>query len=335
MTSYSVARSAETAEIWRLPGALYALRPDAARRLDRINERIWTSWDPTLLEIVRLRVAWLIGNTVGEQARSTLARRSGLSEDKISELAAYPHSPRFSAFEREALAFAEQFAMDVGGTTSEALDALVSHVGADGIRDFVTVVYVLEFTQRLQTMAHVLLPIAPEVVLSTAPDSQPPSAPPLRSMLAEYQDSVVRGKSLDVVTTELVRLRCARTHQCRICKTLRLTDARAAGVDAAMTAKIDFYEASDLSERSKVALRITDAFIVRPDAMSEQAIEQARAIFSDEELVELCLDITKWSTQKIHVALGTDGADALPVNDVGVAMFGFQDDGSVAGYWAD
>jgi hypothetical protein len=48
----------------------------------------------------------------------------------------------------------------------------------------------------------------------------------------------------------------------------------------------------------------------------------------------LCLDITKWSTQKIHVALGTDSADALPTNTAGVALFGFHDDGTVAGYWA-
>ena len=135
----------------------------------------------------------------------------------------------------------------------------------------------------------------------------------------------MRGSELDAMTTELVRLRCARTHRCRICQTLRLADARAAGVDEAITAQIDFYEHSDLPDRAKVALRVTDSFITQPDILSDAVAEQARAWFEPAELASLCLDITKWSTQKIHVALGTDGADGLETDDEGVAVFGFDE----------
>jgi hypothetical protein len=55
-----------------------------------------------------------------------------------------------------------------------------------------------------------------------------------------------------------------------------------------------------------VALRITDAFITRPDTLSAAVTEQARTTFEPAELASLCLDITKWRTQKIHVALSTD-----------------------------
>ena len=151
-------------------------------------------------------------------------------------------------------------------------------------------------------------------------------------LLNAYQAAVVRGSALDPVTTELVRLRCARTHHCRICQTLRLADARAAGVDETMTAKVDFYERSDLPERAKVALRVTDAFITRPDLLSDVAAGQARASFGPAELASLCLDITKWSTQKINVALGTDGADQLVTDADGVALFGFDSDGQATGY---
>jgi len=142
----------------------------------------------------------------------------------------------------------------------------------------------------------------------------------------------VRGSTLDPLTTELVRLRCARTHRCRICQTLRLADARAAGVDEATAAQIDFYERSDLPDRAKVALRVTDAFITRPDLLSDTVAEQARTSFEPAELASLCLDITKWSTQKIHVALGTDGADGLQTDEDGVAMFGFDQTGRATGY---
>ena len=152
----------------------------------------------------------------------------------------------------------------------------------------------------------------------------------LVALLAAYQDAVVRSPHLDPVTTELVRLRCARQHDCRVCQTLRLADAALDGADTALTDQIDHYETSTLSERHKVALRIVDAFIWRPTEISDALVEQAHAHFTDDELAELLVDITKWSTQKIHVTLGTDGADHLPVNEDGVAYFAFDDTGRVA-----
>jgi hypothetical protein len=156
--------------------------------------------------------------------------------------------------------------------------------------------------------------------------------PELVTLLSEYQDTVVRSRHLDAITTELVRLRCARQHDCRICQTLRLADAADRGLDEGMAGKVDRYERSDLNERHKVALRIVDAFIWRPADMSNELIEQAHEQFTDAELAELLLDITKWSTQKIHVALGTDGADRLPVGEAGVSYFTFDEAGRATGF---
>lgn len=152
----------------------------------------------------------------------------------------------------------------------------------------------------------------------------------LVALLAAYQDTVVRSSHLDPVTTELVRLRCARQHDCRICQTLRLATAAQLGADDALTDQIDHYEASALSERHKVALRIVDAVIWRPTDIDDELVRQAHDHFTDEEIAELLVDITKWSTQKIHVALGTDGADGLRVNDRGVSYLSFDEDGRVA-----
>jgi alkylhydroperoxidase family enzyme len=149
----------------------------------------------------------------------------------------------------------------------------------------------------------------------------------LVNLFARYQDAVMRCDALDAVTTELVRLRCARQHDCRICQTLRLADAIDAGVDDAFTAKIDRYEDSDLDERHKVALRLVDAMIWRPTEMSDELVAQAHEQFSDVELAELLLDVTKWSTQKVHVTLGTDGTDRLEVAANGVSYLTFDADG--------
>ena len=150
----------------------------------------------------------------------------------------------------------------------------------------------------------------------------------LVALLATYQDTVMRSRHLDAVTTELVRLRCARQHDCRICQSLRLADARDAGAGDDALAQIDHYETSDLDERHKVALRLVDALIWRPSDIDEALVRQAHAHFRDEELAELLLDITKWSTQKIHVTLGTDGTDRLPLDEDGIALLDFDETGA-------
>jgi AhpD family alkylhydroperoxidase len=302
-----------TARVWELPGRLWQLRPEACGLLAALNERVWQVGDPVLLELVRVRVAQLIGNPVAVRARA-------------------PASPASPA-EQDVVDLTEQFVIDVGGTTEEMRAGLTARFGADGARDLVTAVYVVEFTQRLQLIAARLLgdavaaadSVAAAGLLAVA-DASP------AGLLDAYQAAVVRGSTLDPVTTELVRLRCARTHYCRICQTLRLADARAAGVDESVTAKVDFYERSDLPERAKLALRVTDAFITRPDLLSDATAGQARGSFGPAELASLALDITKWSTQKIKVTLGTDGADRLVTDADGVALFGFDSEGQAAGF---
>ena len=263
---------------------------------------------------MRVRVAQLIGNP-GAVALAASSASSAFSASSASSA--------FSVAEQEVVDFAEQFVMDVSGTTEEMREGLTARFGADGARALVTAIYVVEFTQRLQLVAARLLDDAPGPVNSLAP---------VDASLDGYQAAVVRGSALDPVTTELVRLRCARTHHCRICQTLRLADSRAAGVNEDMTAKVDFYERSDLPERAKVALRVTDAFITRPDLLTDAVVEQVRGWFGPDELASLGLDITKWSTQKIKVALGTDGADRLVTDADGVALFGFDSDGQAAGF---
>jgi len=303
-----------TARVWELPGRLWQLRPEACGLLTALNERVWQVGDPVLLELVRVRVAQLIGNPVAVRARAPVSAASPAEQDVVD--------------------LTEQFVIDVGGTTEQMRAGLTARFGTDGARELVTAVYVVEFTQRLQVMASRLLDdalAAPAESLAVAGLLAVADASPA-GLLDAYQAAVVRGSTLDPVTTELVRLRCARTHHCRICQTLRLADARAAGVDESMTAKVDFYERSDLPERAKLALRVTDAFITRPDLLSDAMAGQARAAFGPAELASLSLDITKWSTQKIKVALGTDGADRLVTDADGVALFGFDSDGQAAGY---
>jgi len=321
--------------VWRIAPELPALKPDAARLLDAANLQAWKTVPPTLLELLRLRIGTLIGNDAGLRRRSATARAQGLTEAKIAQLDAYHRSDAFSALEKQCLAFTEQSVIDVANLNRSAVAELGKHFPEGQLHAFVVALYVTECTQRLEMLIPRLLAgTATEASVSSASGGRAEEPGGVDAALDRYQEAVVRGTALDPVVAEMVRLRCARTHKCRICRTVRLVSAREAGVDDAMTAKIDFYEMSDLDERIKTALRITDAFITRPDMLSEAVIRQARASFTPEALAEMCLDITKWSTQKIHVALGTDAADALPKDAQGVSFFSFDPEGRVAGFTA-
>jgi hypothetical protein len=137
-----------------------------------------------------------------------------------------------------------------------------------------------------------------------------------------FSAAAVRASTVDPITTEVVRLRCARYHDCRLCQSLRVDDALAAGLDETLAAKVDRYEASDLDERLKAALRLTDAVIVNPASADAALRAQLQEHFTDEQIAELLHDIVKWSFQKVLVSLRLD----VPVRD-GLSVLSFDDHG--------
>ncbi len=61
-----------------------------------------------------------------------------------------------------------------------------------------------------------------------------------------------------------------------------------------------------LAERHRVALALADALMTQPGALDDELVGALRREFTDEQLVELTLDVMKWNAQKVPVALGTD-----------------------------
>ncbi len=118
-----------------------------------------------------------------------------------------------------------------------------------------------------------------------------------------FAAAVMRTTGIDPVITELVRLRCAQYHDCRLCGSLRLREARDEGLDEAIVEKIARYESSDLSDAAKAALRLTDAMIMRPAAANDELRVALREHFTESQIAEICLDVVKWSQQKYLVAL--------------------------------
>jgi AhpD family alkylhydroperoxidase len=140
--------------------------------------------------------------------------------------------------------------------------------------------------------------------------------------ITDFAAATVRASALDPITTELIRLRCAQYHDCRLCGTARMDSAIREGLDEQMVAKIASYESSDLSLRSKVALRFTDAMIMWPGAVDAELRESIRTQFTDEQIAEMAFDIMKWSQQKALVALRLE---APPTG--GLRVLSFDDEG--------
>jgi alkylhydroperoxidase family enzyme len=150
---------------------------------------------------------------------------------------------------------------------------------------------------------------------------------PVDLLLNQFAPMVGALRALDPVTTEVVRLRGAVQHNCRLCKSLREGAALDAGGTESMYSDIEHYEESTLlDERHKAALRYVDALIWTPSKIDADVAAGVQAHFSDAESLELTLDVMRNAANKIAVALGGDaprvsegteryllGADGQPV----------------------
>lgn len=209
------------------------------------------------------------------------------------------------------VAFAEQFSVDVSVIDDELRAGFLEATGAAAFT-VVQAVFVDDFWPRVPA---VLGPVA-------LPDAE---GGELWPALEEFMREVARLDALDPVTTELVRLRGARQHDCRVCRSRRSVAAIEDGADEATFDAVDRYADSDLPGHVKAALALTDAVIWTPYAVPGDVLDAARMYLGREQVVEVVLDVTRNATNKIAVALG---ADAATVTD-GVELFTTDADGNL------
>lgn len=214
-------------------------------------------------------------------------------------------------------AFAEQFAVDVTGV-DDLLRAELEDAAGDRVFAVVMAVWLGDWVPRIRAGL--------DGLFGPSGWTRPPVADGDRwAALDELQRSIARLDALDPVTTELVRLRGARQHECRLCRSLRSRSALAAGADEATFAAVDDHAASDLDDRAKAALALTDALIWAPARLPADALDAVRAELTPAEAVEVVLDVARNAQNKIAVALA---ADAPNVTE-GVEIYDVQPDGSL------
>jgi alkylhydroperoxidase family enzyme len=272
-----------------------AIAPDALRAFEAVIASARAATSPELYALARARIAALLGiDPPGEQRTPELA-------EKIRALPSWPKSPLFGERERACLAFTEQFVLDVSSVTPDQRAALAAALGG-GAAAFVQALYAIDFELRLRAAFGSLFGVDP---ITMEPSG---AAGPLWPALEAMLPVIARLASLDPLTSELVRLRGARIHSCRFCKSLRNVRAFAQGGGERTFEKVDAYEQSDLALRQKVALRLTDALLTRPGDFPHGLTDAVHAQFAPEQIVELLFDVARNALNKFAVAMGVDGA---------------------------
>ncbi len=138
---------------------------------------------------------------------------------------------------------------------------------------------------------------------------------PVDAAYEEFAATVVLQDAVDPVTTELVRLRCARHHDCRLCGSLREVNARDAGLDEL---RIDAILAAPDSadDATAAALAVAETMITAPASVDDALRARVRASYSDEQIAEILFDVMKWSFQKGLVALRIEPPIAGGIGDL-------------------
>lgn len=269
------------------------------------------------------RLAGLVALSSGDGRLDTLIR---LTCSRTLALAPLPMEVDLvdGTAEREAVvaAFAEQFAVDVSGIGDNQRKQLLSTLGDNAFRTVVAI-FIADYVPRVWAGFEALGVGKP----SNGDVAWDHDTDPIDALLNGFAPAVARLQALDPVTTEVVRLRGAAQHNCRLCKSLREGHALDAGGSESLYEQIEQYEsAADLTDAHKAALRYVDALIWSPAKIAPDVAAGVRKYFSADQAVELTLDVMRNACNKIAVALAADaprveqgteryeiGADGQPV----------------------
>lgn len=202
--------------------------------------------------------------------------------------------------------FAEQFSADVSSVTAEQRSRLWKQLG-DRTFAVVVQVYIADFIPRVRAGLEALGVGAQYLGWVAQPITWDHTTDPADLVFNDFLIAVARMRELDPVTSELVRLRGAAQHNCRMCKSLREGGALDAGGSETLYEEIERFESSGLLDgRAKAALRYTDALIWTPAHLVADDVAEVRSRFSEAEAVELTFDIMRNASNKVAVSLGAD-----------------------------
>jgi alkylhydroperoxidase family enzyme len=211
-----------------------------------------------------------------------------------------------SATEAVVADFAEQFSIDVSSITRGQRSGLFRALG-DSAFGVVVAIYIADFVPRVRAGLEALGVGSEYLSWVNGPISWDRASDPSDVVFNDFLPAVAQMRALDPVTSELVRLRGAAQHNCRLCKSLRESTALEAGGSETLYEDIEHFDKSELLPgRAKAALRYADGLIWTPAHLVADDVAEVRSGFSEAEAVELTFDIMRNASNKVAVSLGAD-----------------------------
>ncbi len=193
------------------------------------------------------------------------------------------------------MVFAEQMVVDVASMTTDIRAAGLAELGA-GAPAFLLAVWVDDMMIRASAAWRAMF--GEEWRPIPTPGQADPWAAHERFLL-----TVAKLSALDPVTSELVRLRGARAHACRLCQSRRNVSAinQAGGPEL-----FEDRDPTNLTDAQSLALRVVDTFVWQPLRWSPSLGEQVVQTFGPTVATELIFDIIRNAANKIAVAFVAD-----------------------------
>jgi hypothetical protein len=209
--------------------ALFDLKPGPYRLVRDTLTVLWTTTDPSLLDLARLRLAQLMG---------TRAELAGVDTELLTELERWDSSPRFTERDRAALAYAEQYHYDHKGLTDGLKRELARHLSRREVVNFIWALHLNDSYLRILTLLDIAAdpPGSPGRPERTAPEraARPSIAPPdppepdhlvyadqgdlmepeYRELYLQLNPVIVREMLIDPVSSEAIRLHNANYQGC-------------------------------------------------------------------------------------------------------------------------
>ncbi|MEB4209444.1 carboxymuconolactone decarboxylase family protein [Mycobacterium sp. 94-17] len=202
--------------------------------------------------------------------------------------------------------FAEQFSADVSSVTAAQRSRLWKQLG-DRTFGVVVHIYIADFVPRVRAGLEALGVGTQYLRWVDEPIIWDHTTDPSDLVFNDFLIAVARMRALDPVASELVRLRGAAQHHCRLCNSLREGGALDAGGSETLYQEIGRFESSSLLDaRAKAALRYADALIWTPAHLVADDAAEVRSRFSEAEAVELTFDVMRNASNKIAVSLRAD-----------------------------
>ena len=201
--------------------------------------------------------------------------------------------------------FGQQMVADVASMTDQQRQAGLAELGASAV-DYAYALWALDAGTRARaafTQLRAETVLTDPFVAMTA-GYEPDGA--LAHVQDQFMREVAKLAAVDSVTAEVLRLRGASAHACRLCQSARnLSAIKQAG-------GVEYFDAIDpdgdntLSDRHRTATRLADAFIWQPMSWPDGLAAAVGAHFSDTEAAEMVFDLMRNSSNKIAVAFAAD-----------------------------